>query len=47
MLRMTITILGSAWTVTKMLTRKDGGTNYLGYMTDFDYSGEARKLEMK
>ena len=40
-----MTIRGPAWTAIEIPSRQDGATNYLGCMTDFNYSGKASKEE--
>ena len=41
-----MTIREPAGTAIEELIRRDGVTNYLGCMTDFNYSGKASKEEM-
>ena len=42
----TMTIRGPSWTAIEIPIKRDGATNYLGCMTDFNYSGKASKAEM-
>ena len=41
-----MTIRGPAWTAIEIPIRQDGATNYLGCMTEFNYSGKMSKDEM-
>ena len=42
----TMTIRGPSWTAIEIPIKRDGATNYLVCMTDFNYSGKASKAEM-
>ena len=42
----TMIIRGPAWTAIEIPIRRDGASNYLGCLTDFNYSGKASKEEM-